>query len=201
MAALERLENATEEQLRDILSMTSQDVPKTSGKPELISQIKRYLGSRNFNGDDTDYNQVYWFIRGANSERKRNEMVKEVPRVFLALKEFNKSYKETDQKALPKERNLRRIRTFQEWKELNSDEAQTKLVTQKMNPLLSNPDNWTIDFTDLNNTGRKLLGRRLLDFFREFFDNLVSRTPVLSSSTASTTSGTAFPSLQRITGT
>lgn len=75
-----------------------------------------------------------------------------------------------DELFTPKELNSMTIKSFNEWKALNS--KQDELVNDIIERLETTPTEWEIDFESLNHKGKEKLFPLLQEFFAEHIDSL-----------------------------
>lgn len=158
---------------------------KIQAKKDIIDSIKSALHENNYDGGDNS-EAIYWFSRGISNKLRRNAnryQNREIPLIqlpppppppreperyidsdvglFNNVQNLLKSQrKATDDSALHTK--------FHRWKKLET--KQDKLVEEIMTELYKNPDNWEINFEQLNNQGRTLLCPKLA----KFFDDVVS---------------------------
>ncbi len=158
---------------------------KIQAKKDIIDSIKSALHENNYDGGDNS-EAIYWFSRGISNKLRRNAnryQNREIPLIqlpppppppreperyidsdvglFNNIQNLLKSQrKATDDSALHTK--------FHRWKKLET--KQDKLVEEIMTNLYKNPDNWEINFEQLNNQGRTLLCPKLA----KFFDDVVS---------------------------
>lgn len=120
--------------------------------------------------------EEYELLAKEQKEKTKQILIKELPRHANEWREFNRSEHASDlflddllrDELDPQTQNILRIKSYNEWKALYSEERQEKIIDKITDRILKSPLDWYIDFDGLNNYGKEKLSVLLIDILENY---------------------------------